>query len=154
MSQGAAPSPACSGSHTRTSGESRMWVLLSQAGVLARETCPELSAGVRKCKVLPWSPPPGVWVGKVVLFPAREAGVGRRDKSSTATTSCAAQRRLQVPARRAECCCWDGLCSPSRLWIIPWSPWCSHWLEPTGKSLVHRTRSQSRILAAADGEGE
>lgn len=140
MSQGAAPSPACSGSHTRTSGESRMWVLLSQAGVLARETCPELSAGVRRCKVLLWSPPPGVWVGKVVLFPAREAGVGRRDKSSTATTSCAAQRRLQVPARRAECCCWDSLCPPARLWIIPCPPGV-----PTGWS------QQGRALSTGQG---
>lgn len=67
------PTDTCS--HTGMSGESRMWVPPSQAGVLAREICPELSEEVWGAPwETTWSTRAGVWMGKVVLFPVREAG--------------------------------------------------------------------------------
>lgn len=131
------PTDTCS--HTGMSGESRMWVTPSQAGVLARETCPELSEEVWGA---PWettrSTRAGVWERRCFSQRGKQ---GRRDKSSTATTSCAAQRWLHVPARRAECCYWEGLCPPAQLRETPCPPGV-----PTGSGGADR---EGRALSTA-----
>lgn len=113
-----------------------------------------------------WSTRVRVWIGKVVHFPARKAGMGRRDKSSTATTSCDAQRRMHGLAGRANRCRLGSPLSPCQL--VSSTQWCPRWegrgcgagkgepIDKEGRCPQHAvmSRSQSRILATAEQRQE